>query len=118
MSQSNKDAVRAYYTAIDAEEYDTVFALFDESIVYERPGQENIRNIDALKDFYINQRPLSAGSHEIHSLTSEDETVAVRGTFSGVQADTAVSFGFADFFVFNETGLIERRYTYTDRDTV
>lgn len=118
MSQTNEDTVRTYYAAIDAEEYDTVFALFDKNIVYERPGQENIRNIDALKHFYINQRPLSDGSHEIHSLITEEETVSVRGTFSGMQADTEVSFGFADFFVFSETGLIKRRYTYTDRDTV
>ncbi|KAA9396194.1 nuclear transport factor 2 family protein [Haloarcula sp. CBA1130] len=118
MSQTNEDAVRTYYTAIDAEEYDTVFALFDESIIYERPGQESIRSIDALKDFYLNHRPLSDGSHKIHSLTSDGETVAVRGTFSGTQADTDVSFGFADFFVFGEDGLIKRRCTYTDRDTV
>ncbi|WP_434531474.1 nuclear transport factor 2 family protein (plasmid) [Haloarcula sp. NS06] len=118
MPQTNEDAVRTYYTAIDAEEYDTVFGLFDENIVYERPGQENIRNKDALKEFYINQRPLSNGAHEISSLINEGETVAVRGTFSGIQGDTKVSFGFADFFVFNETGLIKRRYTYTDRDTV
>ena len=118
MSRTNGDAVQTYYTAIDAEEYDTVFDLFDEDILYERPGQENIRSIDALKEFYINQRPLSDGSHEIQSLISEGETVAVRGTFSGIQGDTEVSFGFADFFVFNETGRIKRRYTYTDRDTV
>lgn len=118
MLQTNEDAVRMYYTAIDAEEYDTVFDLFDENILYERPGQENIRNIDALKEFYINQRPLSDGSHEIQSVINEGETVAVRGTFSGMQGDTEVSFGFADFFVFSETGHIKRRYTYTDRDTV
>lgn len=118
MSQADPSVVRAYYDAIDAEEYESVFACFDEDIVYERPGQADIEGIEALRAFYLDGRPLTDGSHEIRSLTSEGDTVAVRGRFEGAQNGTEVAFGFADFFEFTDDGTVDRRYTYTDRDTV
>lgn len=118
MARADPAVVRTYYESIDAEDYEAVFALFDEDIIYERPGQNDIEGMADLKNFYLDERPLADGSHEIHSLTSEDDTVSVRGEFSGVQNGTGVAFGFADFFVFTDAGTIGRRYTYTDRDTV
>lgn len=114
----NADVVRSYYESIDAEEYESVFALFDDDILYERPGQDDIEGMDALRDFYLDGRPLTEGTHEVHSLTSEGDTVSVRGTFSGLQDGARVTFGFADFFVFTDAGTIGSRYTYTDRDVV
>jgi ketosteroid isomerase-like protein len=118
MGNADPDVVRSYYESIDAEEYESVFALFDDDILYERPGQVDIEGMGALRDFYLDGRPLTAGSHEIHSLVSEDDTVTVRGTFTGLQDGARVAFGFADFFVFTDDGTIGRRYTYTDRDVV
>jgi len=115
---ANPDAVRTYYEAVDAEEYERLFALFDEDVVYERPGQDAIEGMAALRTFYLDERPLTAGAHEINSLTAEGDTVAVRGAFSGRQDGVAVAFGFADFFVFTDDGTVGRRFTYTDRDTV
>ncbi|MFC7187630.1 nuclear transport factor 2 family protein [Halorubrum yunnanense] len=118
MGNADPDAVRSYYESIDADAYDSVFALFDEDVVYERPGQDDIEGMDDLRHFYLDGRPLTEGAHEVHSLTAEDDTVAVRGTFSGLQDGDRVAFGFADFFVFTDAGAIGRRYTYTDRDEV
>jgi Ketosteroid isomerase-related protein len=118
MGNANPDAVRSYYESIDAEEYESVFALFDEEILYERPGQDNIEGTAALREFYLDDRPLTEGSHEVHSFVTEGDTVSVRGTFTGLQDGRRVAFGFADFFVFTDAGTIGRRYTYTDRDTV
>ncbi|WP_280585403.1 nuclear transport factor 2 family protein [Halorubrum sp. Boch-26] len=118
MDNADPDVVRSYYESVDAEAYESLFALFDDDIRYERPGQDDIEGMDALRDFYLDGRPLTEGSHEVHSLTGEDDTVAVRGRFNGLQDGTRVAFGFADFFVFTDAGTIGRRYTYTDRDVV
>mgnify|MGYP000081809298 FL=1 len=118
MGDAAPDVVRSYYELIDAEEYESVFALFDEDILYERPGQDDIEGMDALREFYLDGRPLTEGSHEVHSLISEDNTVSVRGTFRGLQDGAQVAFGFADFFVFTDARTIGHRYTYTDRDVV
>ncbi|TKX81600.1 nuclear transport factor 2 family protein [Halorubrum sp. SD626R] len=118
MGNADPATVRSYYESIDAEAYESVFAIFDDDVVYERPGQGDIEGKDALREFYLDGRPLTEGLHEVHSMTAEGDTVAVRGTFSGLQDGDRVGFGFADFFVFTDAGTVGRRYTYTDRDEV
>lgn len=118
MPTADPDLVRSYYEAIDADDYETLLACFDEDVVYERPGQGAIEGIDDLATFYRAERPLEEGSHEVHSLLVDGATVAVRGTFAGRQGERRVEFGFADFFEFTDEGTIGHRYTYTDRDTV
>lgn len=112
-----ESAVRRYYELVDEGAYDELVALFAADVTYERPGQPAIEGRDALRAFYEDGRPLEAGSHEVHSVVSDGETVAVRGTFSGLQDGERVSFDFADFHEF-EDGEIARRYTFTDRDEV
>lgn len=118
MSTADPDLVRSYYEAIDARDYEQLLSCFDGDVVYDRPGQDAIEGIDDLEAFYREQRPLAAGSHEVHSLVVDGATVAVRGSFAGRQGDRRVEFGFADFFEFTDEGLVGHRYTYTDRDTV
>ena len=110
--------VRSYYEHIDNEEYEEVFALFAEDIQYERPGQATLRGMDEFRKFYIEDRPLEDSNHDDLDLIADGDTVAVRGTFRGTQDGSSVSFGFADIHEFDEDGLITKRYTYTDRDTV
>jgi hypothetical protein len=114
---SIEHTARRYYELVDAEEYDDLVALFAPEVVYERPGQSAIEGRPALRRFYEEKRPLSAGSHELHSVVADGSTVAVRGRFTGRQGERDVDFGFADFHEF-EDGLIARRYTFTDRDEV
>ncbi|WP_435152966.1 nuclear transport factor 2 family protein [Haladaptatus sp. DFWS20] len=114
----NPDAVRSYYDYIDAEAYEDVFALFAEDIVYERPGQPPLSGMPEFREFYLKNRPLEDGKHEIEQVVVGDDTVAVRGRFSGVQDGKRVSFGFSDFHRFDADGKITERTTYTDRDTV
>lgn len=118
MSPDHEETIRGYYDAVDAEDYDAVCDCFAPDIVYERPGQQAIEGIDALEMFYREERPLSEGSHTLHGVHVDGDTVAVRGSFEGVQNGDRVAFGFADFHELDEQGRIHRRYTYTDRDTV
>ena len=109
--------VREYYELVDADRYDDLVTLFADDIRYERPGQQAIEGKPSLRRFYEEERPLEDGSHEVHTVVVDGDTVAVRGTFSGRQAGTAVEFDFADFHEF-EDGEIARRYTFTDRDEI
>jgi uncharacterized protein len=109
--------VRDYYEAVDDERYDGLGALFTEDIRYERPGQGAITGREALREFYLEGRPLEEGSHEVHDIVVDGTTAAVRGSFSGRQGGETVEFGFADFHEFAD-GKIARRYTFTDRDEV
>jgi ketosteroid isomerase-like protein len=127
-----ESVARRYYDLVDAGEYEELVTLFSEDVVYERPGQTEIEGRAALKRFYEEGRPLSNGEHELHNVVVDSEkrssagnrtqsddcdTVAVRGTFRGTQAGEPVEIGFADFHEF-EDGKINRRFTFTDRDTV
>lgn len=109
--------VREYYELVDAEQYDDLFALFADDVRYERPGQGAIEGKESFRQFYLDERSLDDGSHEVHDVVVDGNTVAVRGTFSGIQNGESVSFGFADFHEFAD-GKIHRRFTFTDRDEV
>jgi ketosteroid isomerase-like protein len=118
MTNADPEAARAYYDRIDAEEYDAVFSLFADDVSYSRPGQSDLDGMAELREFYLEDRPLEDGTHELHEVVAEGDTVAVRGRFTGKQGDEEVSFGFADFHRFDDDGDITERWTYTDRDEV
>lgn len=115
---STESTVRAYYRHVDNEEYEELFALFSESIVYERPGQGVIRGMDEFRHFYLEERPLTESTHTVEDVVIEEGTAAVRGTFEGRQEGSRVEFGFADFHVFDEDGQITYRQSFTDRGTI
>ncbi|MFC7072724.1 nuclear transport factor 2 family protein [Halovenus rubra] len=117
MSSTPAATVREYYELVDAGRYDTLVELFATDVRYERPGQDVIEGQDSLRQFYFDERPLDDGSHTLHDVVVNDETVAVRGQFTGIQNGESVSFEFADFHEFAD-GKIHRRYTFTDRDEV
>ena len=116
-ARSPESVVRSYYEYVDAEQYDDLVACFAEDVRYERPGQPAIAGREDLRSFYLEGRPLEDGSHEIRDVVVDGNTVAVRGSFSGLQNGQEVAFGFADFHEL-EAGEIVRRYTFTDRDEV
>ena len=118
MSMADPDAVLRYYECIDAEEYESVFGLFADDVTYERPGRSKLAGMDEFRTFYLERRSLDEGHHEIHEVVVDDDTVAVRGSFTGRQGDEEVAFDFADFHRFDSDGKITERWTYTDRDEV
>jgi len=115
---TKETTVRRYYELIDEERLTDVFDLFAEDITYDRPGHAPLEGLDAFKQFYQEDRSLTDGTHEVHEVVAQGQTVAVRGSFSGTQNGCSVEFEFADFHTFDEMGQIIHRATYTDRDTV
>lgn len=118
MGNARPERVREYYRYVDDEAYEDLFSLFAEDIRYDRPGSEAIEGMDDFRRFYLEERPLEDGTHEVLSVVPDGDTVAVRGRFQGDQGGTTVQFGFADFHRFDDIGNIAERWTYTDRDTV
>lgn len=114
---ASEATVRRYYDLVDAEDYETLYELFSDDIVYYRPGQSPIEGKAAFRAFYEEGRPLEDGSHEVLRVVVDGDTAAVQGRFSGVQNDEPVDFGFADVHEFDDE-TIARRWTYTDRDEV
>lgn len=111
-------ALESYYEYVDKEEYEKLFDLFAEDIVYHRPGADPIRGKEDFERFYLEERPLEDGTHEIHDYIVDGERVSVRGQFRGVLDGDPIQFGFADIHAFREDGVIERRWTYVDLGAV
>ncbi|WP_122089715.1 nuclear transport factor 2 family protein [Halalkalicoccus subterraneus] len=115
---ASEEAIRKYYEHVDSEAYEDLFALFSADVVYHRPGQESIDGMAEFEEFYREVRAIEQGTHSIADLTIDDDTVAVRGRFSGVLEGQQVEFGFADIHRFDDEGLITERWTYTDTGRV
>ena len=113
-----EETLRSYYEYVDAEDYEALFDLFAEDIVYERPGQSRLDGMSEFREFYLEERPIGESNHEVLDMYRDGETVVVRGRFEGTLDGDAVSFGFADFHQFDDEGRIEKRWTYTDLGTV
>lgn len=115
---ASEEAIRSYYEYVDNQAYEDLFSLFAEDITYHRPGQEPIDGMKEFQTFYHEIRPIERGSHTVSDLVIDEETIAVRGQFSGVMEGQQVAFGFSDFHRFNDDGLIEARWSYTDTGRV
>lgn len=108
---NTKQLVQSYYQLVDAGEYSALYKLFSDDIVYQR-CEQTISGMAAFKDFYEKDRTIQ-GKHTIIQIIASDEGVAVRGTFSGTNANQqAVELSFSDFFTINNQHKITHRYTY------
>jgi len=108
-----RDIAAGYYTAIDRSDIDHIVSLFAEDAVYDRAGVE-YRPLSSIRKFFSEGRTIS-GEHVISGLWSDEETrtVFVTGRFEGQgEEGNARSFGFSDFWHFNEAGLVSKRESY------
>ncbi len=117
-TSEHEAAVRAYYEYVDAEAYEELFALFTDDIIYHRPGHEPIEGKAAFEQFYHEVRDLEDGTHTIHELVVDGDTIAVRGGFEGQIHGGSITLEFADFHTFNSDGKIHTRHTFTDQGSV
>ncbi|MEU7592621.1 nuclear transport factor 2 family protein [Streptomyces sp. NPDC039022] len=104
---------RRYYELVDAGNVEGILALFSDDAVYRRPGYPDFRGRAAMRTFYLNERIISHGHHELFAVIADGEHVSVRGEFRGQLKDgRSVTVGFADFFTVGASGLFTRRDTY------
>lgn len=118
-SSTPEDAVRVYYEAIDAGDYDQFADLFAPEVVHRRPDR-TIEGRDTLVEFVRDGRPNKDTSHEIRGIfgasdASETDDVAVEGRL--LDSDGDVMFRFVDVFAVEsdrgERSRIEEIRTYT-----
>jgi ketosteroid isomerase-like protein len=107
------DVVQKYYAEVDKGDVDGVVALFEVDAEYSRPGYAHLSGREAIKSFYVDDRIIESGMHNIESIVSDSGTVAVEGSFKGtVRGGTDAEVKFADFFWPGPNGLIKKRRTY------
>lgn len=105
--------VQKYYAALDEGDVDEVVALFEVDAEYSRPGYAHMSGRDVIRSFYVDDRIIESGVHNIESIVSDSRTVAVEGSFKGtVRGGGTVDVEFADFFWPGANGLIKKRHTY------
>lgn len=111
MNESRREAVRAYYTALDEHEYGLLEDVLTEDFVHERPDQV-LDGRERFVTFMREERPLKQTTHEIdETYANDDETeILVRGSL--FDSDGEHLFTFVDRFCF-ENGRIGRLQTFT-----
>ncbi len=110
--------VRKYYDAVDANDLETLFSVFSEDIVYERPGYSPITGMKDFKDFYRNNRIIKKGKHTLSNIIVHEPYVIVEGEFRGTLKDGRESYTkFVDVYTFSGKKAI-KRHTYFDGQNV
>jgi ketosteroid isomerase-like protein len=103
------EQARAYYRAIDGDDYDLLSALLTPSFVHARPDR-TIEGRDRFVRFMREKRPQTDTTHPIDGVYRDADEVAVRGRL--LDADGGRIAGFVDVFSF-EGGRIDHIDTYT-----
>ena len=103
------DQARAYYRAIDDDDYALLSAILAESFVHERPDR-TIEGREQFVRFMRSERPQTDTSHPIDGLYRDGDEIAVRGRLLAADGDRIA--GFVDVFAFVD-GCVGRIDTYT-----
>jgi hypothetical protein len=110
--------VRKYYDAVDSNDLETLFSVFSENIVYERPGYEAISGMEKFKDFYRKNRIIKEGHHTLSNIIVHKPYVIVEGEFKGILKDGRESYTkFVDVYTFSNNKAV-KRHTYFDGQNV
>ena len=104
------EAVRAYYRAIDEDDYETLSDLLAGGFVHRRPDTV-IEGREEFVAFMRGGRPERDTSHELSAVYGDSGRIAAEGTL--YRSDGTAWFGFVDTFGFVASGISEIR-TYTD----
>lgn len=103
-----------YFRLVDAGDLTGVLALFDEQVVYRRPGVPPLEGKAAVTDFFHHKRGIARSEHTVEVVAVDGDRVVVEGR---LQAEThdgrTLDVRFADIFWF-AGDLVRRRHGYVD----
>jgi ketosteroid isomerase-like protein len=117
-TQDLRDTVRRYFAAVDANDFDRVLELFDDNVIYERPGYDPIEGKERLKRFFTSERVIANGAHDIQGVLAEGDRVSAWGEFEGTsRTGTQLREGWCDIYEFRDARIFRRR-TYFFRPAV
>ncbi len=115
----SQEFITTLFHTIDARDWESLPRFFSDHIVYERPGYEPIRGIEALTEFYRDIRILKAGKHHLEQIVINDDAGACWGRFIGIKRDgSQADERFADVYLFDEDKKILGRKSYFFRPAV
>jgi ketosteroid isomerase-like protein len=105
------EQARAYYRAIDDDDYDLLRTLLADGFVHDRPDR-TIEGPERFVEFMRSERPQTDTTHPVDSVYRNhgDSEVAIRGRVLDSDGESVVRF--IDIFRFKRAG-IERIETYT-----
>jgi ketosteroid isomerase-like protein len=104
-----RELARAYYEAIDADEYNRLRGLLADDFRQERSDM-TLDGADAFVRFMRDERPETDTTHAVEAVYESDDGVAVEGVLR--RADGSVWFRFVDVFRV-EDGHVAFLRTYT-----
>lgn len=109
------------YNEIDRGQFETLFDMCDDNIVYERDGLENdghlkTDGLGAFKNFYNNERKLT-GIHNTESVQNDGNSITVTGRFEGTNDGTSIKLRYKDTWVFNTEGKVTYRLSQIVRQS-
>jgi ketosteroid isomerase-like protein len=109
--RSPQAAARAYYRALDEDDYDLLADLLAPEFVHDRPDM-TLEGRERFVRFMREERPMTDTTHPIDGVYTQEagSEVIVRGRLLDAEGTTLARF--ADVFVFDGTA-IERIETYT-----
>lgn len=110
--------VRKYYKAVDDSDLETLFSVFADDIVYERPGYSPIIGMKDFKNFYETNRIIKEGKHTLLNIIVHEPYVIVEGEFKGTLKNGRESYTkFVDVYTFSGNKAV-KRHTYFDGQNV
>ncbi|MXR40138.1 ketosteroid isomerase [Halobaculum sp. WSA2] len=115
---SREDAVRTYYRAVDAADYDALAALLASGFVHDRPDR-TLSGREPFVRFMREERPRTNTEHRVDAVYASADTaspeVVARGRLLGDDGEEL--FGFVDVFRFandDADAVVDHLTTYTD----
>lgn len=111
-NRSRIETARAYYRALDEDDYELLAALLAPDFVHERPDM-TLEGRDRFVAFMRDERPTKDTSHPVDGVfeATDGEAVVVCGRL--LDPDDEVLTRFADHFTFTGEDIAQIR-TYTD----
>ena len=99
--------IQGMFRSIDARDWSTLQHVFAEEVVYERPGYEPIRGLEALMHFYREVRIIASGTHALEGVIEQSGSAAAWGRFQGTCRDgLALDERFVDVYANSGGGIV------------
>ena len=103
-----------YFRRVDAGDLTGVLQLFDEQVVYRRPGVPALEGKAAVTDFFRTKRGIARSVHTVDVVAVDGDRVVVEGRLEAELDDgRTLDVRFADIFWF-AGDLVRQRHGYVD----
>jgi len=111
MSTESREAlIEAYFDVLDTEDYDCLYDVFDEDVVYLYPGGEDLEGLDVAMEYFEERRPTEDSEHNLERTVHTDEVSVSEGSFTGfVPGSGPIEADFCNVFEFTPS---DDRITY------